>query len=63
MRAEHVEVGGEHVEADHNVAALHEAIAAAVPDRECLVAGGVRRTWAESSSKLRPQPSHERCWL
>ena len=38
---------------DHNVAALHEAIAAAVPDRECVVAGGVRRTWAETTDRTR----------
>ena len=38
---------------DHNVAALHEAIAAAVPDRECIVAGGVRRTWAEVTERSR----------
>jgi fatty-acyl-CoA synthase len=38
---------------DHNVAALHEAIAAAVPDRDCIVAGGVRRTWAEVSDRTR----------
>jgi fatty-acyl-CoA synthase len=38
---------------DHNVAALHEAIAAAVPDRECVVAGGVRRTWAEVTDRTR----------
>lgn len=41
------------LDADHNVAALHEAIAAAVPDRECLVAGGVRRTWAETTDRSR----------
>ena len=39
--------------ADHNVAALHEAIAAAVPERECIVAGGVRRTWAEVTDRTR----------
>jgi 3-oxocholest-4-en-26-oate---CoA ligase len=38
---------------DHNVAGLHEAIAAAVPDRECIVAGGVRRTWAEVTDRTR----------
>jgi 3-oxocholest-4-en-26-oate---CoA ligase len=38
---------------DHNAAALHEAIAAAVPDRECIVAGGVRRTWAEVTDRTR----------
>ena len=39
--------------ADHNVAALHEAIAAAVPERECVVAGGVRRTWADVTERTR----------
>ncbi len=39
--------------ADHNVAALHEAIAAGVPERECIVAGGVRRTWAEVTERTR----------
>ena len=38
---------------DHNVAALHEAIAAAVPDRECIVAGGIRRSWAEVTDRTR----------
>ncbi|MGH9235669.1 MAG: AMP-binding protein [Acidimicrobiales bacterium] len=38
---------------DHNVAALHEAIAAAVPDRDCIVATGVRRTWAEVTDRTR----------
>jgi 3-oxocholest-4-en-26-oate---CoA ligase len=38
---------------DHNVAALHEAIAAAVPERECIVAGGVRRTWAQVNDRTR----------
>jgi acyl-CoA synthetase (AMP-forming)/AMP-acid ligase II len=38
---------------DHNVAALHEAIAAAVPERECVVAGGVRRTWADVTGRTR----------
>jgi len=38
---------------DHNVAALHEAIAAAVPERECIVAGGVRRSWAEVTDRTR----------
>ncbi|HET8618323.1 MAG TPA: AMP-binding protein, partial [Acidimicrobiales bacterium] len=39
--------------ADHNAAALHEVIAAAVPDRPCLVAGGVHRTWAEVGDRTR----------
>jgi 3-oxocholest-4-en-26-oate---CoA ligase len=38
---------------DHNVAALHEAIAAAVPERQCIVAGGVRRSWAEVTDRTR----------
>jgi fatty-acyl-CoA synthase len=38
---------------DHNAAALHEAIAATVPDRPCLVAGGVHRTWAEVGDRTR----------
>jgi len=38
---------------EHNVAALHEAIAAAVPDRECIVAGGIHRTWAEVTDRTR----------
>jgi acyl-CoA synthetase (AMP-forming)/AMP-acid ligase II len=38
---------------DHNAAALHEAIAAAVPDRTCMVAGGIRRTWAEVTERTR----------
>jgi len=38
---------------DHNVAALHEAIAAVVPDRECVVAGGIRRSWAETTDRTR----------
>ena len=38
---------------DHNVAALHEAIGAAVPDRDCIVAGGVTRTWAEITDRTR----------
>jgi 3-oxocholest-4-en-26-oate---CoA ligase len=38
---------------DHNVAALHEAIAAAVPGRDCVVAGGVTRSWAEVTERTR----------
>jgi acyl-CoA synthetase (AMP-forming)/AMP-acid ligase II len=38
---------------DHNVAALHEAIAAAVPDRDCVVAGGTTRSWAEVTDRTR----------
>jgi 3-oxocholest-4-en-26-oate---CoA ligase len=40
-------------DSDHNVAALHEAIASAVPERECVVAGGVRRTWADFTDRTR----------
>src|SRR5690606_10830661 len=39
--------------ADHNCAALHEAVAAAVGDRDCLVAGGITRTWAEVTDRTR----------
>ncbi len=35
------------------MAALHEAIAAVVPERECIVAGGMRRTWAEVDDRTR----------
>lgn len=45
--------GGPAAGADHNVAALHEAIAAAVPERECIVAGGQRRTWAQVTERTR----------
>jgi 3-oxocholest-4-en-26-oate---CoA ligase len=38
---------------DHNVAALHETIAAAVPERQCIVAGGIRRSWAEVTDRTR----------
>jgi 3-oxocholest-4-en-26-oate---CoA ligase len=44
---------GERTPGDHNVAAVHEAIAAAVPERECIVAGGARRTWAEVTDRTR----------
>ena len=37
----------------HNVAALHEAIAAVVPDRECVVAGGRRLTWRQVADRTR----------
>jgi 3-oxocholest-4-en-26-oate---CoA ligase len=43
----------EPIPGDHNVAALHEAIAAVVPERECVVAGGLRRTWAEVDDRTR----------
>ena len=38
---------------DHNVAALHEAIAAGVPDRDCIVAAGVTRSWAAVTDRTR----------
>jgi fatty-acyl-CoA synthase len=39
--------------ADHNVAALHEAIAAAVPDRDCIVWRGRAWSWAEVTDRSR----------
>ena len=38
---------------DHNAAALHEAIAAVVPARECIVAGDTRLTWAQVTDRTR----------
>ena len=38
---------------EHNVAALHEAIAVAVPERDCIVAGGVTRSWAAVTDRTR----------
>jgi len=38
---------------DLNLAALHEAIAAAVPDRECLVWRDRRLTWADVTDRTR----------
>ena len=38
---------------DHNVAALHEAITAAVPERQCIVAGGLHRSWADVTDRTR----------
>ena len=38
---------------DHNVAALHEAIAAAVPDRECIVWRDRRLTWSDVTDRTR----------
>jgi 3-oxocholest-4-en-26-oate---CoA ligase len=56
-------VSGDPPAGDHNVAALHEAVAAAVPERECIVAparavvgaGGTRRrlTWREVTDRTR----------
>ena len=38
---------------DHNVAALHEAVAAAVPDRDCIVWRDRRLSWAEVTDRTR----------
>jgi fatty-acyl-CoA synthase len=38
---------------DFNLAEIHEAIAAAVPDRECIVHGGRRLTWAQVHDRSR----------
>jgi 3-oxocholest-4-en-26-oate---CoA ligase len=40
-------------EASHNVAALHEAIAAAVPERDCIVWRGRTWSWAEVTDRSR----------
>jgi fatty-acyl-CoA synthase len=45
--------GGGPVTGDHNVAALHEAIAAAVPDRECIVWRDRRLTWSDVTDRTR----------
>jgi len=37
----------------HNLAAIHEAIAAAVPDRECLVFRDRRLSWADVTDRTR----------
>ena len=42
-----------HVPEELNLAALHEAVAAAVPDRECLVWRDRRLTWAEVTDRTR----------
>jgi len=39
--------------ADHNVAALHEAVAAAVPERDCIVWRDRRLSWAEVTDRTR----------
>lgn len=39
--------------AEHNLAALHEAVAEAVPDRECLVWRDRRLTWSEVTERTR----------
>jgi fatty-acyl-CoA synthase len=38
---------------DHNAAALQEAIATVVPDRECIVAGARRLTWQQVTDRTR----------
>jgi fatty-acyl-CoA synthase len=42
-----------HVAEELNLAALHEAIAAAVPDRECIVWRDRRLSWAEITDRTR----------
>lgn len=41
------------VVADHNMAALHEAIAACVPERDCIVWRDRRLSWAEVTDRTR----------
>jgi fatty-acyl-CoA synthase len=43
----------DHAVADHNVAALHEAVAAAVPDRDCIVWRDRVLSWAEVTDRTR----------
>jgi acyl-CoA synthetase (AMP-forming)/AMP-acid ligase II len=38
---------------DHNVAALHEAVAAVVGERECIVTAGRRLSWADVTDRTR----------
>ena len=38
---------------DFNLAEIHEAIAAAVPERECIVHGARRLTWAQVNDRSR----------
>jgi 3-oxocholest-4-en-26-oate---CoA ligase len=38
---------------EHNLAGVHEAIAAAVGDRECIVSARRRLTWAEVTDRTR----------
>ncbi len=38
---------------DYNMAAVHEAIAAAVPDRACIIWRGLTWTWAETNDRSR----------
>jgi acyl-CoA synthetase (AMP-forming)/AMP-acid ligase II len=42
-----------HDDGDHNAAALHEAIAAVVPDRDGVVAGDRRLTWRQVADRTR----------
>jgi 3-oxocholest-4-en-26-oate---CoA ligase len=44
-------VNGDASHGDHNVAALHGAIAAVVPDRDCVVAGDRRLTWHDMTER------------
>jgi 3-oxocholest-4-en-26-oate---CoA ligase len=44
-------VNGDPPPGDHNAAALHQAIAAAVPERGCIVAGHRRLTWREVADR------------
>jgi 3-oxocholest-4-en-26-oate---CoA ligase len=48
-----VSVAGEHTAGDHNVAALHEAIAAVVPERDCIVWRKRRLTWSDVTDRTR----------
>jgi 3-oxocholest-4-en-26-oate---CoA ligase len=41
-----------------NLAKIHEAVAAAVPDRECLVSGSRRFSWAEVAERTRRLANH-----
>jgi fatty-acyl-CoA synthase len=43
---------------EFNLAEIHEAIAEAIPDRECLVAGRRRFTWAEVTERTRRLANH-----
>jgi fatty-acyl-CoA synthase len=44
-------VNGDAATGDHNVAALHGAIAAVVPERDCVVAGDRRLTWRDVTGR------------
>jgi len=44
-------VSGDASRGDHNVAALHGAIAAVVPGRDCVVAGDRRLTWRDMTER------------